>query len=876
MVARNRNIVRAHQQMEFTHEDVQELVRCANDPVYFIRKYVVIQHPIRGAIPFDLYPYQEAMINDFLENRFNIVLSARQTGKALCINTDIPTPTGFKKMGDIVVGDYVLGDDGNPTKVIATSDIMVNHDCYRVKFSTGEEIIADKDHLWNVTDEYTRKPKTLTTHQMVSKKIVNQKNQARFSINTTEPLQLPSQNLLIDPYLLGVWLGDGSRSGGSFTIHEDDSEIIDYIKQQGYEVSIGRYIKNKPYILSVSVYGLQTLLKKLGVFKNKHIPQQYLRGSYEQRLQLLQGLMDTDGHTSIKSNSEIGLSNKILSDDVKELICSLGLKTSTKIVKTSHADSYRLNFTAYRNEIEIFKLKRKVNNQKINPSPTRLLSTKKRSIQSITLVNSTSVKCISVNNANKIYLVGRSMIPTHNSQTSAAFLMWYAMFKKDKTLLILSNKNDNAMEMINRIQFMYEHVPNFLKPGVVDDGWNKHSVGFDNGSRIISQATTEMSGRGLAISLIFCDEFAFVRPGIQDAFWTSIKPTLATGGACIIASTPNGDTNLFAQLWRGAEVKANQFFSRWVKWDEPPNRDEEFKQREIAAIGIDKWRQEYECEFLSSDALLFDSHALVNLTPTVSLPTPNERGLYVWEPFKPGKTYIMGIDPATGSGNDFSSIEIFEFPSLLQVMEFRSNTTSSAHLYLVVKYVLQQAQKTKSQVYFSVENNGVGEGIIALYQADETIPEVGEFVSEPGRNRIGFNTTGKSKLKACLNFKNLIERNKLIISSKQLLNEMKNYIRKSGSYEANYGSTDDCVSAVLIVMRILEEISTFEQEAYDRLYSIDDYDFFGDNDSEYDETDVGLPMSLGMPASNDIPQQGQGTFTDLTDPDSFDPWGGIG
>lgn len=95
-------------------------------------------------------------------------------------------------------------------------------------------------------------------------------------------------------------------------------------------------------------------------------------------------------------------------------------------------------------------------------------------------------------------------ILSHNSQTSAAYLLWYAAFRSEKTVLIASNKNDNAMEMIYRIRFMYERMPHWLKPGLTEDGWNKHNIGFDNGSRIISTATTENSGRGLSISLLFC------------------------------------------------------------------------------------------------------------------------------------------------------------------------------------------------------------------------------------------------------------------------------------------------------------------------------------------------------------------------------------
>jgi hypothetical protein len=199
---------------------------------------------------------------------------------------------------------------------------------------------------------------------------------------------------------------------------------------------------------------------------------------------------------------------------------------------------------------------------------------------------------------------------TGKSISSAAYLLWFACFHFDKTILIASNKNDNAMEMIHRIRFMYERLPHWLKPGITEDGWNKHSVGFDNGSRIISQATSETTGRGMSISLLFLDEFAFVRETIQEEFWTSVAPTLATGGSCIITSTPNGDTNRFAQLWRGACVKANDngFVPIEVKWNEPPGRDEKFKQKEMAKIGETRWKQEYECCSINTKVEIMDEN----------------------------------------------------------------------------------------------------------------------------------------------------------------------------------------------------------------------------------------------------------------------------
>ena len=192
---------------------------------------------------------------------------------------------------------------------------------------------------------------------------------------------------------------------------------------------------------------------------------------------------------------------------------------------------------------------------------------------------------------------------TGKTVSSMAYLLWYAMFHFEKTVLIASNKNDNAMECIYRIRFMYERLPHWLKPGLTDDGWNKHSVGFDNNSRILSVATSENSGRGFAISLLYCDEFAFVRDTVQQEFWTSMAPTLATGGSCIITSTTNGDANIFAQLWRGGNIPqtaesalgSNGFYPIEVKWDEPPGRDNKFREEEMAKIGELRWKQEYEC-----------------------------------------------------------------------------------------------------------------------------------------------------------------------------------------------------------------------------------------------------------------------------------------
>lgn len=433
------------------------------------------------------------------------------------------------------------------------------------------------------------------------------------------------------------------------------------------------------------------------------------------------------------------------------------------------------------------------------------------------------------------------------SWIAGAFLLWYAIFKREQTIVIASNKNDNAMEMIHRVRYIYERLPYWLKPGLTDDGWNKHSVGFDNGSRIISQATSENTGRGLTVSLFFLDEFAFVRDSIAEEFWTSASPTIVTGGRCIICSTPNGDTNRFAKLWRAANIPSpenekvgiNGFAAIEIKWNEPPGRDEKFKAEEMAKLGELRWLQEYECRFISEDKSLIDQLTLETLTRTVEMSKPfGVLGeiTFFKEP-RANTTYIVGMDPSAGSGNDYTAIVAFSFPEFEQVAEFRSNTTSSVVAYHMLKKMLRIFERAKSMVYFSVENNGVGEAVIALLEADENPPETAEFVSETGQRRRGMTTTGKSKIRGCLAMKEMLERNAMIVRSKALVAELKQFVRSRGSYAAKTDCTDDLVMACVIAVRLLGEISTFDQNAYDKMYA--HAYIHEDLPSQYDDSDGG-------------------------------------
>lgn len=324
-----------------------------------------------------------------------------------------------------------------------------------------------------------------------------------------------------------------------------------------------------------------------------------------------------------------------------------------------------------------------------------------------------------------------------------------------------------------------------------------------------------------------CDEFAFVKGSIQDKFWTSISPTLSTGGGCMIASTPNGDSNKFAEIWFTATalqkenaLTADDFVPMEIKWNDVPGRGEDFKNAIIKKEGMNHWLQEYDCKFISSDNLLIDTNKLDEMNKTVEAPffTSKKHKIQFWEAFKPNKQYIVSVDPATGTSKDFSVISIFEFPSLNQIALYRTNCMSSPELYVILTDLLKAIEAVGGQSYVSVENNGVGEGMISLYLVDEYFPVTSKFVSESPK-KMGFVTSNKSKWVSCLVLKDMLENDDMLIRSPTMLKELKTFVRKGPSFTAQVGGTDDCISAILIMIRVLEKMTTFDPQAYNKYYT---------------------------------------------------------
>lgn len=446
----------------------------AERPVNFIERYCCIPSGKIGQ-PFLLEDYEKAIVESIFgfvdkdgNRRFQeaLIFIGRKNGKALSLDTPIPTPYGWKTMGDIHTGDVVFGCDGKPANVLVESQIF-DRPMYAVTFEDGEIIKASADHIWSVETKHTRQlvkyeainhekhryafeqlnpngTKDITTEGMFSDfKRVRADGKGveyKYRVPMNAPVEYKEQDLLIDPYTFGVWLGDGTSTKGEITCAESDiADMKRNIESFGHTCDVLRYPSNisKAPLLSIDHMtrreaqrnienNFKHKLRVLDVYDNKHIPREYLQASVEQRIQLLQGLMDTDG--SIAKNGQCTFSQKgtRMLDDMLELLSSLGIKATyrTKDVKCNgkSCSAYEIQFFTDKS-LPCFRMQRKADRLKDTLAPRM----RNKSIVNIERIENEPSKCIAIDNEDHLYLAGRRYTATHNTSLIAAIELYMLM-----------------------------------------------------------------------------------------------------------------------------------------------------------------------------------------------------------------------------------------------------------------------------------------------------------------------------------------------------------------------------------------------------------------------------------------------------------------
>ncbi len=496
----------------------------------------------------------DALTNGLHPGQMIVVAARPAIGKALALDTPLPTPTGWTTMGEVEVGDYLIGADGKPTRVVAATEVMYGRPCYEVEFSDGAVIVADAQHQWLTDTRASRK-----SAQAAASGYDRYRNQKTFAeVRTTEeiaatlwcdtaekrlnhtvvnarPLDLPNRDLLIPPYALGVWLGEGHSGSARFTT--GDPEIAEHVAAEGLRVEhrggllyamllpepepepIAEQpciVCGKPFTPKTAqvrtcgrVCGCQSRnsehgssrpsmcpdcggpssglrqcqkcrndhgtmhaqLRKLGVLGNKHIPGVYLRASEAQRRALLAGLLDTDGYISAAGTVQFAVTNRRLAEDACELILSLGYKATW----TSKEVPGRTEASSASYAIT-FTPSDKVfrlsrKNARVNTNAHPEATC--RTITDVRPVTSVPVRCVEVDNADHMYLASRACVPTHNSTLGLDFAR-SAAIKNGLTTVIFSlemSRNEITMRLLSAEARVALHT---MRSGLMnDDDWTR-------------------------------------------------------------------------------------------------------------------------------------------------------------------------------------------------------------------------------------------------------------------------------------------------------------------------------------------------------------------------------------------------------------------
>ena len=444
------------------------------------------------------------------------------------------------------------------------------------------------------------------------------------------------------------------------------------------------------------------------------------------------------------------------------------------------------------------------------------------------------------NNRFNIVLASRQMGKT---VTASIFNAWFITFNVDKNTLLLANKGETTKEIIDKAKVVIEHLPFFMKPGIIK--YDVMNVRCDNGCRLVGQSTTAKAGIGFTIHNLYLDEFAHIHPNIVDVFYENVYPTLSSSkiSRINITSTPNG-FNKFYEIWAAAVDGKNAYTPMRIDWWQHPERDEAWYQRELKNLGSEEaFNRQYGNEFISSSSLLLSPGSLGTLRKNAKKFVYHDiedfDNIHIdvkgFLGFKPGfdiesckdetKYWLFSVDIAEGSGGDYSVINVFEvtpmsrkeievstnpgamydFFKLDQVALFKSNEHPIEDFSKIL-YTLAIDVFNGENVKMLIEFNTYGTVLLKYLQT--VFPQRNDFDEDmilrfkhrhDSRGlKPGIRLRADNKAIFCQNFKKLIESNRININEVTTVNEASLFgTNKSGNYSAQMGHDDLIMSSII-------------------------------------------------------------------------------
>lgn len=393
------------------------------------------------------------------------------------------------------------------------------------------------------------------------------------------------------------------------------------------------------------------------------------------------------------------------------------------------------------------------------------------------------------------------------STIAAAYAVWYAIFHKDKNIIVIATKLDTAQNFIKKVKIALKSLP----PWLILPTWeeNKTAVTFSNGSQIVAIPTSDDAGRSEAISLLIIDEAAFVKN--FDTIWTGLSPTISTGGAAFILSTPNGVGGIYYKLWADAQAGLNNFNPIKLPWYVHPEHDQAWFDKETRNLSQRKIAQEFLCDFLASGKTFLSVDDLNWLKANIQPPIEKEgfdNNVWIWKYPESGKRYVISADIARGDAADFSAFHIIDADDGMVVAEYMGKAPPD-----VMAKQMDEYGRRYNDGLAVPENNTFGYmtamilkdlGYPSLYY-DRHTGDPFTFVPPADSRMIpGFSTQTKSRQNILTKLEELIRNKMMSIHSSRFAQQMQAFIcDETGRAKAMKDSHDDLIMSLAIGMYIV-------------------------------------------------------------------------
>lgn len=625
----------------------------------------------------------------FLDEHSRAVLWAPvEHGKAVPLDTLVPTPSGFRAMADIETGDDVFARDGSVCSVVKAHAPLLGQRVFELTFDDGSTARACADHLWVAWTQHDldarKDPRVVSTLDIVAK--IRHRAGYWWKIPVCGAVEYPERELPIHPYVLGAWLGNGDSRGGALTAWEPDRFVLDRCieLEQGYHSKIHRGGKAGDVLrchLGSSRgprKALRTRLRRMGLLGDKHVPEVYLTTSVEQRRELLAGLLDTDGSVCGKrgqSRVEFGVTNRRLALGVLELVRSLGFK-ATIVEGDATIDGrfisrvWRVCFTARE---PVFRLPRKLAEQRLSPGRG---TTTRKAVVSARELESEPVRCLTVASKDGTFLLGREYTVTHNTQQIAiGRTLWLLGNDPSKRLALVSNTATQSAKLLSAIKAHVERNPRVrevfpeLRPSTrAGDSWHASAIVVER-ETIAKDPSVQAVGIGGPLvgsrldGAILDDVLDFENTRtpeqmskLEDWFDSTLQTRITDGGFVHVVNTPWHPEDLSHKLAKRPGYVSRRYSAIANPSDPPedwrPLWPAQFSVERLTQIQADttpsNFARKYLCEVRQDSASRFQQNWLDGMVSA-----GRGWGVYRRAPTSSGQMWpcFTGVDLAMGESS---------------------------------------------------------------------------------------------------------------------------------------------------------------------------------------------------------------------------------